>query len=119
MREGKEMKKMMMALALMLSLARLAAAYEIEGNPDRKISFGLNYDRAWSSSEWTFKPFKISDFTKTTQNQFLVDVKIPVSSVFTFQMRGGYLNADNDVFTGERIKSDGYDFGVGVQFYLP
>ena len=112
------MKIVIMALML-LGLAGQAVAYEVAGNPDRKISFGLNYDRIGTSSEWTFGSFKISDFTKVTQNQFLADVKIPVSSVFTFQMRGGYLNIENNIFTGERVKSDGYDFGVGVRFYLP
>ena len=108
-----------MTIALMLGLMGQAAAYEVEGNPDRKISFGLNYDRIGTSSEWTFGSFKISDFTKETLNRFMADVRIPVSSVFTFQVRGGYLNINNEIFTGERVKSDGYDFGIGVRFYLP
>lgn len=111
------MKTMIVTLVCLMMVV-MAQAYEIRENPDRKISFGLNYDRSWDSSEWKFGAFKISDFTKVTSNQVIADMKIPLSSILTFQLRGGYLNSDNDIFTGENVKSSGYDIGFGIRFYL-
>src|SRR3990167_3255045 len=100
------MKKGVMFVLMMVFAVRLNA-YEIEGNPDRKMSIGLNYDRSGATSEYKFGTLKISDFTKGTQDQFLVDVKFPISSFFTFGIRGGYLSSKNDVFTGEQTTATG------------
>jgi hypothetical protein len=106
-------------IAFMVLCAGSLKAYEIPENPDRKISFGLNYDRTSMNSEYTFGSFKVSDFTKLTQDQFILDARIPLSSIFTLGLRGGYLSTKNDIFTGEKTTATGYDIGFGLRFYIP
>ena len=113
------MKTVTVVMMLMLGMLAKVAAYEVEGNPDRKISIGLNYDRTHLNSEYGFRTTKISDFTKVNGNSFLADVKLPLSSLFTFQLRGGYTTQSNDIFTGETVDYSGYDIGFGVRLYLP
>ena len=106
-------------IAFMVMCAGSLKAYEIKENPDRKISFGLNYDRTAMNSEYTFGVFKVSDFTKVSQDQIILDVRIPIAPSFTFGIRGGYLSTKNDIFTGEKTTATGYDIGFGLRFYLP
>ncbi len=104
---------------LVLLCATTVNAYEIQENPDRKISFGLNYGRWFDGSEYKFGGIKISDFSKTNGNNFIGDVRIPMSSLFTFQIRGGYSDYATTTFANENIDHKGYDFGFGVRLYLP
>lgn len=113
------MRKTLIAMMVMVGLVNLVGAYEIEGNPDRKLSIGLNYDHTGQNSEYTYRTFKTSDFTKVSGNSFLADIRIPLASIFTLSVRGGYSTQTNDIFTGEKIEYSGYDVGVGVRFYIP
>ena len=110
--------KIKLALAMMF-LGSMGHAYEIQDNPDRRISFGFNYDRSRQNSEYTFGAFKKSDFTKVTGDSFLLDVRIPLNSAFTFGVRGGINKSTNDIFTGEKVDYSGYDIGFGFRAYLP
>jgi len=49
----------------------------------------------------------------------MLDVKVPLSSIFTFGLRGGMFFNDTDSFVGEKLETNGYDIGFGVRFYLP
>lgn len=113
------MKKVMLAALAIIAVNIPAWAYEIQANPDRRISIGLNYDHQHTAGDYEFAGGKIDDFNKLSANSFLADVKIPVSGFCTLQVRGGYVNANSDLFTGEEVNSDGYDVGAGVRFYLP
>lgn len=112
------MKTMLLLLGLMLASISMARAYEVEGNPDKRVSFGFNYDRATENSEYSFRGATMSDFTKVTGDSFILDTRIPLNSFFTFSVRGGLTKADNDIFTGEKIAYSGYDIGFGVRVYL-
>ena len=112
------MKKIAMMVAMAMLPLQWCMAYDVVGNPDRKVSFGFNYDHVGTSSEYSFLGSRISDFTKIASNSFMGDVKIPMSPMVTFQLRGSYLNSENSIFTGERIETTGYDIGIGIRFYL-
>lgn len=113
------MKKVTLALGLMLAYVGMARAYEVQGNPDRKISFGFNYDRSKQNSEYTFMNSKITDFAKMTGDSFTLDTRVPLSEYFTFNVHGGFGYSDNDLFTGEKVSYSGYDIGAGLRLYLP
>ena len=113
------MKKAIIAMLVMVvGMVANVMAYEIRENPDRKISFGFNYDHVGTNSEYKFGSIKISDFTNAKSDSFLLDMKVPLSSMFTFGIRGGYLTGNNSIFTGEQVDSTGYNIGVGIRFYL-
>lgn len=114
-----KMRTMLLALLLAAAFSSVAKAYEVVGNPDRRISFGLNYDRSSENSEYKFMGSNIPDFTKVSGDSFLMDVRLPLSSFFTFSVRGGFLKSKNEVFTGEEIEYNGYDVGAGIRLYLP
>lgn len=111
------MKKVLMLIAF-VSLTSAVHAYDVPGNPDRKMSIGLNYDRENLNSEYSFMAAKISDFTKVGSNSFMADIRVPISSIFTFSVRGGYVSSTNELFTSEKVEYSGYDIGVGVRFFI-
>ena len=113
------MKALILSITLLTASIGIANAYEIEGNPDRKISFGFNYDYQKSNSEYSFRTLKIDDFTKVSQNSFLLDARVPLSSLFTFSIRGGYFLSTNDIFTNEKVEYKGFDVGFGLRVYIP
>lgn len=100
-------------------IAAIGQAYEIKDNPDRKISFGFNFDHLGDSTDYTFRSLKINDFSKTSQNQFLLDAKIPLNDFFTFGIRGGILKSNTTLFTSEETDANGYDIGFGIRYYIP
>lgn len=104
---------------LVVGMMGSAKAYEVERNPDRRISFGLSYIRDTQRSELRFGSLRLSDFSKQTGNSVLLDVKVPLSSYFTFRLLGGFSNATNDIFTGEEVKWSGHHIGLGIRLYLP
>lgn len=111
-------KTMTLVFGLLLASVGRAKAYEVEGNPDKRISLGFNYDRASENSEYSFRGATMSDFTKISGDSFILDTRIPLNSFFTFSVRGGLTKSDNDIFTGEKISYSGYDIGFGVRLYL-
>lgn len=112
------MKKLSLIVVVLLGLMGSAMAYEVEGNPDRKISIGFNYDYTGASTDYKFGITRINNFTKTSQNMFLGDIKIPVSPFFSFGVRGGFYKQETTGFTSEVFDSSGFDFGFGVRFFI-
>lgn len=106
-------------LSLIALFGSIGNAYEIEGNPDRRMSIGLNYDRFSTTTEYTFGATKIEDFTDTGENFFNADLRIPTTRFLTLMARAGYHNSTNDTFAREKVKGSGYSFGVGARFFLP
>ena len=96
-----------------------SSGYEIADNPDRRISFGFNFDHTKSGSDYSWSSRTIKDFTKSKSNSWLLDVKVPMSSMFTFGLRGGMFSGNTDSFASERLESSGYNIGFGVRWYVP
>lgn len=111
-------KLMLIAALLLVGLAFDAYAYEVQDNPDRRISIGLNYDRTSLNGEYKFAGTTIKDFSDNIQNAFIADLRLPISGFCTLNVHGGYLNMKNTLFTNEEVSSGGYDVGAGVRFYL-
>ena len=112
------MKKMLLAGLMIFGMLATVRAYEIQDNPDKYISFGLNYDRTGQNSDYTFRNLSQTNFTKVNSNAFIADMRIPLNPFLTFQLRGGYLTQNNDIFTGENVSYTGYDVGAGIRIYI-
>lgn|SRR3990167_5985166 len=113
------MKRILFAFATMALLASGVSAYEIPDNPDRRISFGFNFDHSKSGMDYTFALWSVKNFTETKSNSWLLDVKVPLNSVFTFGLRGGMFYDDTRSFYGEQLESNGYNVGFGIRWYVP
>ena len=106
-------------VALLLGVCSIANAYEIQGNPDQRASIGFSFDHLGAKSDWEYLGSKQSDFTKISENDFLLDLRLPMNRTFTLSVRGGFRQATNDVFTGEKIETKGNQIGFTLRAYLP
>jgi len=111
--------KRLLASMLLLGMASSAMAYEVFGNPDRKISFGVHYDHGWNNSEYRFGGFKINDFTEGKTDAFALDTRIPLSDAFTFSLRGGFSKTKTTSYVNEKIDVSDKSVGVSLRLYLP
>src|SRR3990167_10329049 len=101
------MKKGMMLIVALLCAATVNA-YEIKDNPDRRISFGLSYDKQNINGDYSFGSFKITDFTKQDFYYFQGDVMVPVSPFCTLTLGYRYIGGTNTTFLNEKVDYKGY-----------
>ena len=111
--------KLALAVGLLLGMASMVSAYEVEGNPDRRISFGVHFDHGWNYSEYGYGSFKIPDFSKARTNAFQLDTRIPLNSIFTFSIRGGFANTSSESYLNENVDTSDKSFGFSFRAYLP
>ena len=117
------MRKVVLA-ALMVLVPAVGMAYEIEKNPDRRMSFGINFDRFDMGGDYEndTPKIKIADAGTWKQNIIKADVRVPVTSFMTLSLGGGYVMTDAGwaiVTKDERWKMKGYNINAGVRFYIP
>lgn len=121
--EGKErghMKKMI--ISVIVGLVGVCHGYEVPQNPDRKISFGVTYNRDDMSGDYGSKYISLKNAGNLTMNNVMVDARVPLSSWFTFTLGGGYRKTAlglGILDTDERWNMGGYSLSVGARFYLP
>lgn len=117
------MKKLTVALLL---LAGPSFAYEIEGNPDRKLSVGVEYVGTYLKGDVGTMTLPASPRydTKEDTHDFMADIRVPVNAALTLnagigyatkKIEGwdadGYLYPINNDLKGPRLK-------VGARFYF-
>lgn len=123
-------------LSGVMFLAINAMAYEIQGNPDRFPSVGLNYTGTFLKGTGSLAPipgFIITDEKdlKETAHVGMLDLRLPVNENITLNAGAGYAGrvnervdaslAQNDTaIFGERIKDNlsGPTFNVGARYYF-
>lgn len=115
--------KALLAVAVLM-LTSIAWSYEIVENPDRKVSVGINFIRHSLSGDYNSNElnFKLLDAGSMTQNDFLADLRVPVSSVFTFSLGGGFSKQTLglSIFAAdEQWDMSGYKLNFGVRAYFP
>ena len=123
------MKKVIVGLIAgwLMMLPKSGIAYEIDGNPDRKMSIGLGYSHVHLGGDFTTGSgaFSFPDSQKLNENFFNADLRLPLNSILTFTVGGGYITSSSDFattkFTGINQTSDvtGYSIGFGFRAYLP
>ena len=90
----------------MVGMTGIAGAYEVEGNPDRKISFGFNYDRYDAPDDSLGKNFG------HTFEDIRADVRVPVFTFLTLSVGAG-------VWNDARLNLNGYNTSAGFRVYIP
>ena len=93
---------LVVAIAVMSSVA---VAYEIEGNPDRMPSVGLNYTGSFLKGDITYDSIRWNQTPEYKQdtNTILTDVRLPVSSNLTIEVGAGYVKQKIQSIDGSLI----------------
>ena len=117
------MKRAILAGLLLIGIGR-AWAYEIPENPDKRISFGFNFDRYDMKGDYDLgaRPTFGKDFGTLIQQHFKGDVRIPVFSFLTLSAGGGYSTTAMGlglISNDERWNLHGYSVNAGFRIYIP
>ena len=115
------MKKLVM-LALLLGTTS-AYAYQIQGNPDWKPSLGLTYSRTALKGDYNAPTFRtvIKDAADNTINNYVADIRLPLSTFLTFNIGGGYTSQNMRLSAFDPKESwemNGYNLSVGARIYF-
>ena len=122
------MQRLKLAVAVVVLGCGLARAYEIDDNPERLISVGLNYSgsflRGNEYSTFVGVPnFVLKDYDLTSQsNQGMIDIRVPVSPNLTLSAGGGILFTQyNTTQTGNNTATQqqhGPVVTAGLRWYI-
>ena len=118
------MKKMALTIAGLL-LAGYVRAAEVEGNPDRFPSVGVQYIGASESGESvaTAGGSSASQDVDLDNGLFLLDARIPLTANVTLTGAIGFSKTEvtaqeTAIFAGQKTNTDGNSFSVGLRFYI-
>ena len=117
------MKKII--LLLLLSAAP-AHAWQVEGNPDHRLSFGLTYNKMDLTGQFHYNdPSRtVLHTTRSVLQTAVIDARVPISQNWTLTGSVGrafekYSVADMPTIEiGSYRKSDGIILSAGVRMYL-
>lgn len=117
------MKKMMMIAGLLLAAVGVRA--EVEGNPDRFPSIGINYTGAFEDGEGTAYDtgLSASQDIEISHGVLALDLRLPVSGNVTLNGAIGITGTEataneTNLLQGGKQETDGMFVNVGVRFYL-
>lgn len=116
------MKKALLSLLLFGVVAGNVGAYEVKGNPDRKMSIGVNYNYFSMGGDTYDKVVKLENIVNYRGDSISGDVRIPISSMLTFTVGGSLLSS---LSTYEHPTSysqwdmNGYNLSIGFRVYIP
>lgn len=115
---------------LLLSLSSTVMAWEVEGNPDRYLSLGINVSNANLNGTRTETDFLDSGINRVFKGPSEigvfstgVDMRLPVTKAITFtlscekiEMTSQYTRNPNPYRESNNL--DGYRYGFGARFFL-
>lgn len=118
------MKKLIMAGLLLVS--GMAHADQYPENPDRRPSLGLNVITSSGDGTSTARDIFGATADQDVENSsvgYAFDIKFPISNNVTLSAHITKFSAESEAETtpilfGGETKTDGYDLGFGVRFYL-
>lgn len=96
-------------------------AYEFKKNPDRRPSIGFLYSHNSYYGDY-------STFWQLARNagdligySYLADLRVPVSSVLTITIGGGWIGQvwDSSVGHHHRWELEGHNYSLGARVYFP
>lgn len=119
------MNKIMLALLVGFMAVVSVRAEGYEGNPDKIPSIGLNLGGSSESGDSTLKSagtFASQNMDVTT-GHLVLDLRLPVSNSVTLSAAVGSLTTkvtaeETPLLFGNDSKTNGYDFEVGIRFYI-
>ena len=110
------------AIIVSMLLTNVSFAYEIQNNPDKRMSIGISYNRNHLNGDYELKSISLSDYGTLIQNTYGGDLRFPIASFLTFSVGGGYTTTslglgvlDKD----ERWNMKGYNLNAGIRVYIP